>query len=77
MKNMLSTHTRHDWCHVCGKHNSTNANVFYAHNAEYAGLGDPNHADKYIRICLQCSTCITEKCKQTVQIMNERTTNDL
>lgn len=58
-------HTRADWCHLCGRRSSANADIWYRDPTEHpnaesacasqrdAAYGDPGSV--YIRICQYCA----------------------
>ncbi len=58
-------HAREDWCHVCGRRSSANADIWYRDPAEHPnaeGASEPDQAmfygdpgSSYIRICKYCA----------------------
>ena len=65
MKPEIASHaSSNDWCHLCGKRSSKNADVWWSENAEHdrgavnqrAAVG----AGRYVRICAVCAEKIVE-----------------
>jgi hypothetical protein len=48
----IRLHADQDWCHLCGRQDENQVEVYYPDDARHAGSCTPN--TKYVRVCHEC-----------------------
>lgn len=48
----IRIHAEPDWCHICGRQDANQVDVYYPEDARCAGSCTPN--TKYLRLCQEC-----------------------